>query len=153
MSALDRVDRALLALLQNDASMSIADIGELVGLSTSPCARRIRRLENDGYITATVARVSREKLKLDIMVFVQVRLSQHKDAMVSNFEDSVSLMKEVVSCYTVSGGFDYLLQVVCRDLSNYEQWLKRLQKLDAVSQVDSSFSIRTVKEAGAYSID
>lgn len=110
-------------------------------------------MENDGYITATVARVSREKLKLDIMVFVHVRLSQHKDAIVSNFEGSVSQMKEVVSCYTVSGGFDYLLQVVCHDLSNYEQWLKRLQKLDAVSQVDSSFSIRTVKEAWAYSID
>ncbi len=153
MIALDKIDRTLLVLLQKDAGMSIADIGDLVGLSTSPCARRIRRLESEGYITATVVRISRKKLQLDIMVFVHVRLSQHKDAVVSNFEDSVSQMKEVVSCHTVSGAFDYLLQVVCRDLSGYEQWLKRLQKLDAVSQMDSSFSIRTVKDTGSYCID
>jgi len=152
MTGLDRIDRSLLVLLQQDASKSISDLGEQVGLSSSPCARRIRRLESEGYITATTARVSREKLNLDIMVFVHVRLSKHQDLVVSNFEDSVSRMKEVISCYTVSGAFDYLLQVVCEDFSEYEKWLKRLQKLDAVTQMDSSFSIRTVKEAGIYSV-
>ncbi|MFQ3231190.1 Lrp/AsnC family transcriptional regulator [Reinekea sp.] len=143
---LDRIDRQLLSLLQKDARATAAELAEKVGLSASPCARRIRQLEQSGLITGLHARLSREKLGLSITVFVHVRLSQHQEPVVVSFEKAVETMSEVISCYTVSGSFDYLLHVVVKDLVAYENWVKRLQRLSMVNTIDSSFAIRSVKE-------
>lgn len=143
---LDRIDRQLLSLLQKDARATAAELAEKVGLSSSPCARRIRQLEQSGLITGLHARLDREKLGLSITVFVHVRLSQHQEPVVVSFEKAVETMSEVISCYTVSGSFDYLLHVVVKDLVAYENWVKRLQRLSMVNTIDSSFAIRAVKE-------
>ena len=144
----DKIDLKILDLLQRDAGLSAADIGERVGLSPSPCARRIRQLEQQGYIKGLQAQLDAEKLGFQMTVFVQVRLSQHQEKPVAAFEAEVQAMADVVSCFTVSGAFDYRLQVVIRDLKQYEQWVRRLQRLPMVDHIDSSFAIRTVKDRG-----
>ena len=149
---LDRIDRRLLNALQQDARLTTAELADQAGLSASPCARRIRRLEQMGVIARYRAQLDREKLGLGITIFVHVRLNQHQDALVETFEEAVREMPEVINCHTVSGAFDYLLQVVSADLPGYEQWVRRLQKLPMVNTVDSSFAIRTVKELGSLPI-
>ncbi|ATJ81954.1 Lrp/AsnC family transcriptional regulator [Halomonas beimenensis] len=149
---LDRIDRRLLDALQRDARLTTAQLAERVGLSPSPCARRIRRLEQEGWITGYRARLDRQRLGLGITIFVQVRLSQHQDTLVEEFEAAVREMPEVINCHTVSGGFDYLLQVAAQNLPAYEGWVRRLQKLPMVNTVDSSFAIRAVKEDGPLSL-
>ena len=147
-TSLDRIDRQLLDALQRDARLTTAELAERVSLTPSPCARRIRRLEQEGLVTHYRAVVDKDKLGLGITIFVQVRLSQHQDSLVEQFETAVRDMPEVINCHTVSGAFDYLLQVVSADLRGYEQWVRRLQKLPMVNTVDSSFAIRAVKENG-----
>ncbi|MDX1342267.1 MAG: Lrp/AsnC family transcriptional regulator [Reinekea sp.] len=146
MVDLDRIDKQLLRLMQKDARLTVAQLGEKVGLSASPCARRVRALEEKGFITGIHAQVDRRKLGFQMTIFVHVRLSQHQEQWVDQFEHAVLTMAEVVSCHIVSGAFDYLMQVVVRDLGEYERWVKRLQGLAMVAQIDSSFAIRTVKE-------
>jgi DNA-binding Lrp family transcriptional regulator len=143
---MDKIDRFLLAELQKDASQSAASLGEKVGLSASPCARRIRQLEEQGYVKGVHARVNAKALGYQMTVFVHVRLSLHQENVVMQFEQSVDAMEQVLSCFTVSGSFDYLLQVKVKDLTAYEAWVKQLQRLPMVSQIDSSFAIRTIKE-------
>ncbi|GAA3550086.1 Lrp/AsnC family transcriptional regulator [Zobellella aerophila] len=145
---LDRIDRQLLDALQQDARLTTAELSERVSLSPSPCARRVRRFEQEGLIEGYRAHLNKDRLDLGITIFVQVRLSQHRDALVEQFELAVKDMPEVINCHTVSGAFDYLLQVVSADLKGYEQWVRRLQKLPMVNTVDSSFAIRAVKENG-----
>lgn len=144
----DKIDLLILDALQQDATLSAAQIGERVGLSASPCARRIRLLEKAGFIRNIRAQLNAEKLGFQMTVFVQVRLSQHQEKPVAAFEAEVQAMADVVSCHTVSGSFDYRLQVMVRDLIQYEQWVRRLQRLPMVDQIDSSFAIRTVKDRG-----
>lgn len=150
--SLDRIDRRLLDALQKDARLTSAQLAERVGLSPSPCARRIRRLEDEGFIEGYRAQLNRDRLDLGITIFVHIRLSQHQDTLVDAFEDTVRNMAEVINCHTVSGAFDYLLQVVTHDLPGYEQWVRRLQKLPNVNTIDSSFAIRPVKEQGPLPI-
>jgi Lrp/AsnC family leucine-responsive transcriptional regulator len=142
----DKIDRVLLEELQRDARQSAAALGEKVGLSASPCARRIRQLEDKGFISSVVARLNPELLGYSLKVFVHVRLNQHQEPLVVKFENAVCGMSEVLNCVTVSGAFDYLLEVVVKDLVQYEQWVTRLQRLTMVAQLDSSFAIRTVKQ-------
>ncbi len=143
---LDRIDKQLLCLIQKNARLTAAQLGEQVGLSASPCARRLRVLEEQGYVTGIHAQVDRRKLGLQMTIFVHVRLSQHQEQWADQFEEAINTMAEVITCHIVSGSFDYLLQVVVRDLVAYERWVKRLQGLAMVAQIDSSFAIRTIKE-------
>ncbi|NIC07351.1 Lrp/AsnC family transcriptional regulator [Billgrantia bachuensis] len=145
---LDRIDRMLLEALQQDARLTTAELAELVSLSPSPCARRIRRLEQAGLITRYRAELDKVRLGLTITIFVQVRLDQHQQERVDEFEESVREMPEVVQCHSVSGHFDYLLQVIIADMGAFEQWLRQFRQLKMVSTVDSSFAIRAIKENG-----
>ncbi|MBU6954468.1 Lrp/AsnC family transcriptional regulator [Hahella sp. HN01] len=149
---LDRIDRQLLDLLQQDARLTTAQLADKVGLSSSPCARRVRHLEESGLIQTYRAQLDRTKLGLGVTIFVHVRLSRHTESVVADFEEKVRNMDEVVNCHTVSGPFDYLLQVVSADLPGYERWVRRLQSLPAVNNIDSSFAIRSVKEHGPLPI-
>lgn len=145
---LDRIDRMLLEALQQDARLTTAELAELVSLSPSPCARRIRRLEQAGLITRYRAELDKVRLGLTITIFVQVRLDQHQQERVDEFEESVREMPEVVQCHSVSGHFDYLLQVIIADMGAFEQWLRQFRQLKMVSTVDSSFAIRAITENG-----
>lgn len=145
---LDRIDRMLLEALQQDARLTTAELAELVNLSPSPCARRIRRLEQAGLIRRYRAELDKVRLGLMITLFVQVRLDQHQQERVEEFEGNVRDMPEVVQCHSVSGHFDYLLQVITADMDAFEQWLRQFRQLKMVSVVDSSFAIRVIKENG-----
>ena len=149
---LDRIDLHLLRLLQQDGRLSTVELAEQVGLSASPCARRLRRLEGEGHIQGYRAVLAREKLGLGITIFVNVRLSQHKEPLVDAFEQAVAAMAEVISCHTVSGNYDYLLEVVVPDLPAYEQWIRRLQSQDMVTDISSHVAIRAVKVMGPLPI-
>ncbi|ORJ13133.1 Lrp/AsnC family transcriptional regulator [Aeromonas salmonicida] len=149
---LDRIDLHLLRLLQQDGRLSTVELAEQVGLSASPCARRLRRLEGEGHIQGYRAVLAREKLGLGITIFVNVRLSQHKEPLVDAFEQAVAAMAEVINCHTVSGNYDYLLEVVVPDLPAYEQWIRRLQSQDMVNDISCHFAIRAVKVMGPLPI-
>ncbi|MBA2779988.1 Lrp/AsnC family transcriptional regulator [Billgrantia kenyensis] len=146
---LDRIDRMLLEALQQDARLTTAELAELVNLSPSPCARRIRRLEQAGVITRYRAELDKALLGLTLTLFVQVRLKHHRQDQIAEFEDTVRSMPEVIQCHSVSGHFDYLLQVIAADIHGFEQWLRQLHQLKEVSSADSTFAIRTIKESGA----
>ncbi|MGY3893086.1 Lrp/AsnC family transcriptional regulator [Aeromonas enterica] len=149
---LDRIDLYLLRLLQQDGRLTTVELAERVGLSASPCARRLKRLEGEGHIRGYRAVLAREKLGLGITIFVNVRLSQHREPLVEAFEQAVAAMVEVISCHTVSGNYDYLLEVVVPDLPAYEQWVRRLQSQDMVNDISSHFAIRAVKVMGPLPI-
>ncbi|GLS28155.1 Lrp/AsnC family transcriptional regulator [Marinibactrum halimedae] len=145
---MDKIDRFLLSQLQRDARQSAAQLGEQVGLSPSPCARRIRQLEEQGFIEGVYARLNTKQLGFHLTVFVHVRLSAHHEAVILEFEEAIQSMDEVLNCTVTSGKFDYLLEVLVKDLESYELWMKSLHRLSVVSQIDSAFSIRKVKSNG-----
>lgn len=145
---LDETDIRILHILQENGRLTAIDIAEKVGLSPSPCARRIRHLYSDGYITGMHASLNLKKIGIGVQVIAHIRLSRHNEAVVEGFETAVRSMPEVTDCFTISGDFDYMLRVICPDNEAYEKWLRRLQKLDLINTIDSRFVIRSVKEAG-----
>ncbi len=143
---LDEIDRKLLQELQKNARASHQELSERVGLSASPCARRIRRLEAEGYITGYSARIDEEKLGFGFSVFISVRLDRQIDDRLGAFETEVRRFPEIVDCWLMTGSFDYLLRISVRDLAEYERFLTgRLTKLPGVASLESSIPIRRVK--------
>ena len=142
---LDRIDKAILALLQRDAALSIAEISSQVSLSPTPCWRRIQRLEEQGYISKRVALLSPEKLNLGVTVFVAVKTSQHNEAWFEQFRRVVSAIPEVVEFYRMSGEVDYLLRIVVPDIKRYDWVYKQLIKGTGLFDVSSSFAMEQLK--------
>ncbi|EDZ99471.1 transcriptional regulator, AsnC family [Burkholderia sp. H160] len=146
---LDKTDRAILAALQNDGRMSNARLAETVGLSETPCARRLKRLENDGYIDRYRAVLSRTALGLGVVAFVHVRFAVHDRVMSTRFEREVQAIPRILSCHNVSGSADYILQIVARDLDDYGTFIRdQLRSLPGVTSVESELSLREVKAYG-----
>ncbi len=151
---LDRIDRKLLALLQHDASLSAAELAEKVGLSQSPCWRRINRLQENGFIAAKVALLDRQRLGLGIVVFVNIKLSAHGRGLLDEFEEAIVNFPEVVECWTVSGSMDYTLRVVTRDIDAYEMFLRhQLLVLPHIQEAQSSITMTEVKNTTALPLD
>jgi Lrp/AsnC family transcriptional regulator len=143
---LDAIDRRILELVQQDASLSSEAISKRVGLSPSPCWRRLQRLEREGYIRGRVALLDAEKLDLSVVVFASVKLSAHGRQALPEFEQAIATCPEVMECYTVSGSVDFLLRVVTRDIHAYERFLRDyLTQLPSVAEVHSRFAITQVK--------
>ncbi|MEB8387049.1 Lrp/AsnC family transcriptional regulator [Rhodobacteraceae bacterium KMM 6894] len=143
---LDRIDRRILRELQKDARLSHQDLSDRIGLSPSPCARRIRKLEADGYITGYSAVIDEDKLGFGFSVFVSVRLDRQVDDRLVSFETELSRFPEVVDCWLMTGSFDYLIRIAVQDLNEFERFLTgRLTKLDGVASIESSIPIRRVK--------
>ena len=150
---LDEIDRQILEILQEDASLSSAQVAERVGLSSSPCWRRIQRLEKSGVIRKRVALLDPSALGLTIVVFASVRLTAHGRQALPEFEAEVARYPEVMECYTVSGGQDYLLRVATRDIHAYEVFLReQLLQLPSVAEVHSRIAITQVKYTTAMPI-
>ncbi|MDD2180361.1 Lrp/AsnC family transcriptional regulator [Acidovorax sp. D2M1] len=142
----DNLDRRILASLQRDARLSNVQLAEEVGLSPSPCLRRVRLLEEAGIIRGYHADVDKAGIGLGLTVFVGVKVERHQDETSTAFRKAVVLLPEVVSCHLVSGESDFLLQVVVPDLAAYENLLLgSLLKLPGVSDIRSNFAIATVK--------
>jgi Lrp/AsnC family transcriptional regulator len=146
---MDRIDRKILACLQQDAGRSVAEIADEVGLSTTPCWRRIQKLEKDGVIRRRVALLDATKLNCGVSVFVQLRTSQHNYEWLEKFSKAVERMEEVVEFYRMSGDIDYLLRVVVSDIAGYDAVYKRLIKAADFSGVSSSFALEEIKNTTA----
>ena len=143
---LDAVDAKILDLIQHDAGLSVTEIAERVGLSSSPCWRRIKRLEDDGVIQRRVTILDREKLGLSFEVYCTVKLSLPTKDNLDTFEQSVQRWPEVVQCATVTGSADYELRIVTRDMHAFDAFLRdKILSLGLVSNIESRIVVRSVK--------
>jgi Lrp/AsnC family transcriptional regulator len=142
---LDAIDRRLLIALQRDASVSVQELADQAGLSATPCWRRIKRLEDAGYINRRVALLDAERLGLGVTVFVAVKTTTHSDAWLDAFARGVTALPEVVEFYRMSGDVDYLLKVVVKDIADYDRFYKMLIKVAPLSDVSSSFAMEQIK--------
>ncbi len=150
---LDKIDRKILAILQRDATMPVAEIGRQVGLSTTPCWRRIQKMEEDGVIRRRVAILDPAKINAGVTVFVAVRTNEHNDAWMRKFSAAVEEFSEVVEFYRMSGEVDYLLRVVVPDIAAYDAFYKRLISKVALSDVSSSFAMGQIKYTTALPLE
>lgn len=148
-AVLDHFDRAILTLLQQDAGLSVAETGEKVHLSQNACWRRIKRLEQEGFIKRRVAVLDPVKLGLGVTVFVTVRAAEHSDEWLKTFSDAVRRMPEIVEFYRMSGDIDYLLKVVVPDIAAYDQVYKRLIRAVRLTDVSSTFAMEEIKATTA----
>ncbi len=147
---LDAVDAKILDLIQHDAGLSVAEIAERVGLSSSPCWRRIKRLEDAGVIQRRVTILDREKLGLGFEVYCTVKLSLPTKENLDTFEQAVAKWAEVVQCATVTGAADYEMRIVTRDMRAFDEFLRdKLLSLGLVSNIESRIVIRAVKNTTA----
>jgi len=149
---LDAIDRKILTVLQEDASLSVAEIGERVGLSSTPCWKRIQRLESEGIILRRVALVDQNKIGLGITVFVSVESGDHSDAWLEKFADAVSAMPEVMEFYRMAGDVDYMLRVVVADMQSYDIFYKKLISAVALKNVTSRFAMEKIKSVTALPV-
>ena len=143
---IDDTDRRLLRLLQNDARMSITELAERVNLSATPCARRLKRLEDSGVITGYHTQTNAQKLGYPLAVFIAISMDRHTADRFEQFEDKIQSFDEVISCSIVTGRTeDYLIKVRVRDMAHYEEFLlHRLNRIEGVAQVHTSFELREV---------
>ena len=137
MHALDAIDRKILSLLQSDSRMTMQALADKVGLSVSPCHRRVKLLEERGVITRYIATVDQKSLGLHVSVFISIKLARQKEEDLNRFAKAISKWDEVLECYLMTGNRDYLLRVVAADLSSYEAFLKnKLTRLDGIASIE-----------------
>ena len=144
---LDRVDREILRLLATDASLSLAEIADRVGLTSTPCWKRIRRMEQEGIIRSRVAMIDPTKVGLPVSVFVAVETSDHSAEWLKRFADVVTGMPEIVDAWRMSGDVDYLMHVVVADIAAYDDFYRRLIAAVPLRNVTSRFSMERLKAA------
>ena len=150
---LDRYERKILRVLQRDASLSVAAIAEQVGLSPTPCYRRIDRLERDGIIKARVALVDRTKVDLHAHVFAQVKLNAHGRANLDEFTAAIQGLPEVLECYVLMGTVDFMLRIVARDIQAYERFFfDKLSQLPGIQEINSTVALSEIKATTALPI-
>jgi Lrp/AsnC family leucine-responsive transcriptional regulator len=153
-SRLDPIDRKILTLLQEDGRMSVADLAGAVGLSASPCLRRVRLLEKAGVIARYVAVLDQQSIGLPVSVFVSIKLESQREEALDRFGKAIARWPEVLECYLMTGPRDYLLRVVVADLGAYERFLKqKLTRLNGIASIESSFALEQVKYTNVLPID
>lgn len=143
--SMDKLDKAILGLLQQSSDISVNDIAEQVGLTATPCWRRIQKLEADGIITKRVALLKARSLGLTMTVFVQVKAARHDGKWLAAFAEHASSFEEVVEFYRMSGEFDYLLKVLVTDMDSFDHFYKRLVSGIDLNDVTSSFAMEQLK--------
>ena len=142
---MDRLDRKILRLLQEDSTLAVADLAKKVGLSTTPCWRRIQKMEEDGVIRKRVALLDPVKINTKVTVFVSIRTNSHSTEWLKRFSEVIVEFPEVVEFYRMSGDVDYLLRVVVPDIRAYDTVYQRLTKAVSLSDVSSSFAMEEIK--------
>lgn len=150
---MDNIDRNILACLQKDATMPLADIAAHVGLSATPCWRRIQKMEENGIILGRVTLLDATKLNVGVTVFLSIRTSQHSRAWLEQFAKAVAEMPEVTEFYRMSGEVDYLLHIVLPDIAAYDAFYKRLIEKVPLSGVSSNFAMEQIKYTTALPLD
>jgi Lrp/AsnC family transcriptional regulator len=146
-AAMDAIDRKILAVLQVDASLSVAEIGQRVGLSSTPCWKRIQRLEADGVIQKRVALVDQDKVGLGVTVFVSIETEDHSEEWLRNFAEVVGAMPEVMEFYRMAGDVDYMLRVVVQDIQGWDRLYKRMIAAIPLKNVTSRFAMEKIKSS------
>lgn len=146
---LDRLDLQILDTLQRDATLSMAQLGAQVGLSSTPCWKRVKRLEDDGFIERRVVVVNRHKVGLPVTVFVSIRAGQHDEKWLARFAAVVSMLPEVQEFHRMSGDVDYLLKVAASSIEGYDRFYKKLISLVDLAGVSSAFSMEQIKSTTA----
>lgn len=143
---LDAIDKKILALLQTNNQISNQDLADKVNLSPSPCLRRVKQLEDEGYIKKQVALLNPEKLGLHLTIMVLIGLDNHSTAKMADFENQIKSLPEVIQCYLIAGqSADYLLKVLVPDMNHYQHFLlKQLLSIKGVSNVHSSFVLQNI---------
>jgi Lrp/AsnC family transcriptional regulator len=149
---MDAIDRKILTVLQDDASLSVAEIGNRVGLSSTPCWKRIQRLEADGIILKRVALVDQDRIGLGISVFVSVETDDHSQEWLDRFAKTVGAMPEVMEFYRMAGDVDYMLRVVVPDMAGYDSFYKRLIAAVPLKNVTSRFAMEKIKSTTALPV-
>jgi Lrp/AsnC family transcriptional regulator, cysteine-sensing transcriptional activator len=150
---LDRMDRKILDLLQKDCTLPVAEIGKQIGLSTTPCWRRIQKLEEQGVIERRVALLDPRKVNVGVTVFVSITTSNHTKEWLERFHAALEDFPEVVEFYRMSGQVDYLLRVVVPDIERYDTFYKRLISRIDLSDVSSAFAMEEIKFTTALPLD
>ena len=145
---LDAIDRKILRALQSNGKIAIGELAEAVGLSSSPCARRVRLLEKAGIVKGYTAIVDQKMVGLPISAFASIKLERQREEDLDRFAEAVSRWPEVVDCYLMTGQRDYLMRIVAADLEAYERFLKdKLTRLDNVASIETSFALGQVKRS------
>lgn len=150
---MDRLDRKILRLLQEDSTLAVADIAKKVGLSTTPCWRRIQKLEEDGVIQRRVAVLDPVKVNVRVTVFVSIRTNSHSHEWLRRFSEVIQEFPEVVEFYRMSGDIDYLLRVVVPDIAGYDAVYKELIRVAELTDVSSSFAMEQLKYTTALPLN
>ncbi|HWK00514.1 MAG TPA: Lrp/AsnC family transcriptional regulator [Xanthobacteraceae bacterium] len=151
---LDAIDRKILQCLQADGRMSLGELSAKVGLSASPCLRRVRLMEKAGIIKRYVAMVDQQSVGLPVSVFISLKLESQRQQMLANFGKMVARWPEVLECYLMTGPRDYLLRVVVEDLAAYERFLKqKLTRVEGIASIESSFALEQVKYTNVLPVD
>lgn len=152
-NALDKKDRMLLSLLQQDCMLSLQALADTVNLTTTPCWKRLKRLEDEGYIRGRVALLDGEKLGLGLTAFVLIKTQQHSSSWYQQFVDVVQAMPEVMAFYRMAGEYDYLLRVQVADMKSYDGFYKRLVNgIPGLLDVTSSFAMEEIKYTTALPV-
>jgi Lrp/AsnC family transcriptional regulator len=142
---MDVTDRQIIRLLQEDASLSVAEIGKRVKLSSTPCWKRIQRLEEEGVIARRVAVIDPDKVGLGVTVFVSIETGDHSEEWIARFADTIRAMPEVMEFYRMAGDVDYMLRVVTTDIQSYDAFYKRLIATAPLKNVTSRFAMERIK--------
>ena len=146
MIELNAKDIAILELLQSNSDRSSTEVAEKLNMSQSPCWRRINRLEQEGIIEKKVAILNREALGMELVAFTSINLREASRKNMEHFEREVSLMDEVIECYTITGAWDYMLKIVAKDIRHYEQFVRnRLLEIPMIGQIYSNISVTEIK--------
>jgi len=144
--SLDRTDKALLSALQGNARLTVAELSERVSLTTSPCWRRVKMLEDSALITGYQAIISPKELGYGVTAFVSLMMASHSRETARSFEQRLLEIPEIVACHNISGRYDFLLEVVAKDLESFGEFTREvLQTLPAVKEIYSSFSFKSIK--------
>lgn len=150
---LDAIDVRILAEIQRDGRITYTDLAERIGLSPSPCLRRVRMLEEAGVVTGYIATVDQTRVGLGINVFASVRLERQRESELENFNAAVKRWPEVMECYLMTGTHDYLMRIVVGSLEDYETFIRdRLSRLTGVASIQSSFALSCVKHKTAIPV-
>jgi Lrp/AsnC family transcriptional regulator len=149
---MDAIDRKILTLLQANADLSIAELADKVGLSQTPCWKRVQKLEANGIITGRVALVSPEKLGLGLTVFVEIETKDHSKDWLGHFAERTATMPEVMEFYRMAGDVDYMLRVVVADMAAYDAFYKRLIETIPLKNVTSRFAMERIKSTTAFQV-
>src|SRR3954463_9749461 len=149
---MDAIDRKILAVVQEDASLSVAEIGQRVGLSSTPCWKRLQKLEAEGVITRRVALIDPDKIGLGITVFVSIETGDHSQDWLAKFAETVTAMPEVMEFYRMAGDVDYMLRVVVPDIAGYDTFYKKLIATVSLKNVTSRFAMEKIKSTTSLPI-